>query len=85
MEFFIRFFNQSNINDNLKLNVGENCIRKGLYHGIVESLEKNLHLQQGEFTLLSKNGIKIDVKSSIQDGQIIQICPTVLGGKVYFF
>jgi len=81
MEFIIKFFNNPNQKDHFKLKVDENFIKQGLFDAIVENIENNLQLRQEEFIILSKNGIKINEKSLITNGQMIQLCPTILGGK----
>jgi len=76
MQFQIKFFNQKS---QIALEINE--ISNNLHDSLHDSLGKKFGLEIQDYTLLSNNGIKINRDSLIQNGQTLQICPTVRGGK----
>lgn len=48
---------------------------------IYDQIESSFGIERSQFVLVSKNGIKLDVKSQINESDVIQITPLVLGGK----
>lgn len=54
---------------------------KDILASINDQIECKFGLSRSQFTLLSKNGIKLNLNSSIIEGDLLQISPLVLGGK----
>ncbi len=85
MEFQVRLFNNTSANNQFKLNLPESsphATKATLFKALTDSLHDQLHLPPDQFVILSKNGVKLGQESFIENGQMLQICPTVLGGKV---
>lgn len=81
MEFQIKLFNNFSTQNSFKVSLLESESKDNLFQSLHDLVRKEFGLCQNDYILLSKNGIKIQSNSIIQNGQEIQICPTVLGGK----
>lgn len=57
--------------------IGDDDCLENLYNQI----EHIYGLTKSDCVLLSKNGIKLNSKSILNHGDVVQLCPTVLGGK----
>lgn len=64
----------------LDLNINTES-ENGSVASLYKAVQDQFNLDVQEFLLVSTNGIKLDIDSNIQNGQKLQICPTVLGGK----
>lgn len=82
MEFQIKLFNNLSDNNSFNLKIEQTESDTSSYEILKNSLENLFDIRDESFVILSKNGVKINHKSLIQDGQILQVCPKVLGGKV---
>ncbi len=87
MEFRVRLFNNTVESNQFKLQIPKSSLQApttSLFETLTYSLQKHFNLASGQFVVLSKNGIKLNQDSLIENGQMLQICPTVLGGKVNY-
>ncbi|RNA36775.1 SDE2-like protein [Brachionus plicatilis] len=48
---------------------------------INDRIQSNFGFSQSQYVLLSKNGIKLNSKSVLNEGDVIQLSPLILGGK----
>jgi hypothetical protein len=51
------------------------------YDELVERIETDFDLECEEYILVSRNGIQLKSNSFLNHGDVIQLCPKVLGGK----
>lgn len=51
------------------------------YDKLYKTIQEVFCLEPGRFTLLSYSGVKLTPWSLIESGDVVQVCPTVLGGK----
>ena len=51
------------------------------YERLYETIRDEFGLEDARFTLLSDSGVKLDDRSEISNGDVVQVCPLVLGGK----
>ena len=47
-----------------------------------EAIASQLDVDIDEFALVGANGVPFTYTSSLRDGDLLQLCPLVLGGKV---
>jgi hypothetical protein len=85
MEYYIKFSNNSENNNLIRLqsNLLSDYKEKNTLEIIKEQIEDKFNLKSKEFTIISNNGIELKSNFMFQNGQVFQICPKVLGGKVF--
>ncbi|CAF0948209.1 unnamed protein product [Brachionus calyciflorus] len=55
--------------------------KREFYYNICQEIGRKYGIKESDFILISKSGLKLSSSSSLNDGDIVQICPSVLGGK----
>ncbi len=78
MKILLKLSNNTNSENLFKFDINELT-----HEALVQEITNKFSLNSGQFVLLTRNGIKINSKTSFHNGQLIQLAPTVLGGKVY--
>ena len=82
MDYYIKFSN--NLNKSLiRLQTKNEITEKNTLEVIKEQIENKFNLESKEYSILSNNGIELKSNYLFQNGQVFQICPKILGGKVY--